>query len=153
MNAIKVALDTNILAYAEGVNGGARKQAALDLLQKLPQEMVALPVQTMGELFNFLVKRAGRSQADARAAILTWRDSFAIVETTSKVMIAATDLAAEHQLGIWDSVILAAAAEAGCRLLLSEDLHNGLTWAGVTVANPFATPQHPLLSAMLQSAP
>jgi predicted nucleic acid-binding protein len=28
---MRVALDTNILAYAEGVNGQARKDAALDL--------------------------------------------------------------------------------------------------------------------------
>ena len=63
-------------------------------------------------------------------------------------MIAATDLAAQHHLGIWDSVILASAADAGCRLLLSEDMQDGFTWNGVTVANPFAPSLHPLLAAM-----
>jgi len=150
MNAMKVAFDTNILAYAEGLNGKTRKQAALDLVQKLPQDLVVLPVQTLGELFSILVKKAGRSPADARAALMTWRDSFAVVETTSKVMFAAADLAAQHRLGIWDAVILAAASEAGCRLLLSEDMQDGFTWAGVTIANPFASERHPLLNAMLQ---
>jgi hypothetical protein len=56
-------------------------------------------------------------------------------------MFAAADLATDHQLGIWDSVILSAAAEAGYRLLLSEDLQEGFTWKGVTVTNPFSTPQ------------
>jgi predicted nucleic acid-binding protein len=65
-------------------------------------------------------------------------------------MIAATDLAAQHQLGIWDSVILAAAADAGCRLLLSEDMQDGFTWNGVTIANPFASSLHPLLAALIQ---
>jgi predicted nucleic acid-binding protein len=153
MNAIRVALDTNILVYAEGLNGDARKQAALDLLEKLPQDLLALPVQTLGELFSVLVKKAGRSPVNARAAILGWQDSFAVVETTSRAMLYAADLAAQHQLGIWNAVILAAASEAGCRLLLSEDMHDGFTWAGVTVVNPFATPQHPLLSAMLQAGP
>jgi predicted nucleic acid-binding protein len=31
---MRVAIDTNILAYAEGVNGGARKKAALATLQR-----------------------------------------------------------------------------------------------------------------------
>jgi predicted nucleic acid-binding protein len=48
---------------------------------------------------------------------------------------------------------LATAADTGCRLLLSEDMQNGFTWNGVTVANPFATIRHPLLDAILQSKP
>ena len=46
-------------------------------------------------------------------------------------------------------MILSAAAQSGCRLLLSEDLQEGFTWAGVTVVNPFASPQHSLLQAIL----
>jgi len=64
-------------------------------------------------------------------------------------MINATDLASDHGLTIWDSVILAASAEAQCRLLLSEDLQDGFTWGGVTVTNPFAPALHPLLAASL----
>jgi len=50
-------------------------------------------------------------------------------------MVAATDLAADRGLSIWDAVVLAASAEAECRLLLSEDLQTGFTWRGVTVVN------------------
>ena len=64
-------------------------------------------------------------------------------------MLAAADLATDHQLGIWDAVILSAASQAGCRLLLSEDLQEGFTWGGVTVVNPFSSPQHALLHALL----
>ena len=42
-------------------------------------------------------------------------------------MVNATDLASDHGLTILDSVVLAAAAEAECRLLLSEDLQEGFT--------------------------
>ena len=66
-------------------------------------------------------------------------------------MIGATDLASQHRLGIWDSVILATAADAGCRLLLSGDMQDGFTWAGVTVANPYASTPYPLLGAILQN--
>lgn len=49
-------------------------------------------------------------------------------------------------------VIVAVAAEAGCRLLISEDLQDGFTWAGLTIVNPFAQPVHPLLQAALRSS-
>jgi predicted nucleic acid-binding protein len=150
---VKVALDTNILVYAEGVNGAAMKRSALELLQKLPEGAVLLPVQTLGELYNLLVRKAGRSRAKARGAILSWRDAFPIIETSEEVMVGAVDLATHHQLRIWDAVVLSAAAEAGCRLLLSEDLQEGFTWKGATIANPFSTPQHELLAALLSSAP
>jgi predicted nucleic acid-binding protein len=61
----------------------------------------------------------------------------------------ATGLSADNQLRIWDAIVLAATAEAGCQLLLTEDLQDGFSWAGVTVVNPFAVPSHKLLSALL----
>lgn len=119
---MRLALDTNILAYAEGVNGAAMKRASLELVEKLPQDTVLLPVQALGELLNVLVRKAGRSPARARRAILTWQDAFPLIETSAEVMLAATDLATDHQLSIWESVIFSATAAAGCCLLLLEDL-------------------------------
>jgi predicted nucleic acid-binding protein len=148
---VKVAVDTNILAYAEGVNGATRQEPAVDLLSRLPEGTTILPVQALGELFNVLVKKARRTRAEARTAILTWQDAFQLVETSPAIMLAAADLATDHQFSIWDSVIVCAAAEAGCRLLLSEDLQEGFTWGGVTVTNPFATTMHPLLASLLKS--
>jgi predicted nucleic acid-binding protein len=55
---VRVALDTNILAYAEGVNGAPMKTAALELVHRLPEGTTLLPVQTLGELFNLLVRKA-----------------------------------------------------------------------------------------------
>jgi predicted nucleic acid-binding protein len=150
---VRVALDTNVLAYAEGVNGVPMKKAALELVQRLPEGTALLPVQVLGELFNLLVHKAKRSPAKARKAILSWRDAFSLIETSAEVMLAAADLATDHQLDIWDSVILSAAAESGCRLLLTEDLQEGFTWKGVTVTNPFAPSKHELLTALLDAEP
>ena len=146
---MNIAIDTNILAYAEGVNGAQRKLAALDLIRRLPEESTLLPVQALGELFFVLVRKAGRSRDAARAAVLNWGDAFPLVETSTFVLMAAMDLAADHQLGLWDALILSAAADAGCRLLLSEDLQDGFTWSGVTVTNPFGPTPHTLLGALL----
>jgi len=149
---VKIALDTNVLAYAEGTNGAAMRNRTLQLLQRLPQDNIVLPVQTLGELFRVLVGKAKRQPARARDAVLSWTDAYLVVETSAAVMIGATELAAGHILSIWDSVVLATAAEAGCRLLLSEDLQEGFTWRGVTVANPFASELHPLLAAVLAAS-
>ena len=146
---MKIALDTKVLAYAEGTNGAAMRDKTLELMERLPAGAVVLPVQTLGELFNVLVRRAKRRPARARAAVLSWRDAYPMVETSATVIVSATDLAADHGLTIWDSVVLAASAEAECRLLLSEDLQDGFTWRGVTVTNPFAARLHPLLAALL----
>jgi predicted nucleic acid-binding protein len=150
---VRVALDTNVLAYAEGINGAERRDVTLELIQKLPQEAIVIPVQVLGELFNVLVRKAGRAREDARAVLLSWRDTFPVVETPSDVLLTAADLSTDHQFGIWDAVILSAASHAGCRLLISEDLQEGFTWAGVTVVNPFTLPRHALLDALFRDGP
>ncbi len=147
---MKVALDTNIL-YAEGTNGVEMRDNAVDLIQRLRARAVVLPVQALGELFNVLVRKPNRPAAAARTAILSWRDAYPLSDTSATVMINASDLAADHKLGIWDAVIIAATAEAGCRLLLSEDLQEGFTWRGVTVTNPFAPTRHALLDALFSA--
>jgi predicted nucleic acid-binding protein len=144
---MKIALDANILAYAEGTHGSALQDQALELIQRLPPADVLLSVQTLGELFNVLVRKAKGRPAGARAAVLSWCDAYSLIDASAAVMVNATDLASGHGLSIWDSVVLAASADAGCRLLLSEDLQEGFTWRGVTVTNPFAPAVHPLLVA------
>ena len=69
--------------------------------------------------------------------MLTWHDASVVVETTTPVLFEAMDVAAIHQYALWDSIMLVAAAQAGCRVLLSEDLHAGFIWRGVEVKRPF----------------
>ena len=146
---MRVALDTDVLVYAEGVNGAGMQQTARELIARLPDTDVLLPVQVLGELFNVLVRKASFARLAARAAVMSWRDSFLPVSISAAVMWEAMDLAADHQLSIWDAIVVSAAAKSGCRLLLSEDLQDGFVWGGVTVVNPFAAQRHPLLEALL----
>jgi predicted nucleic acid-binding protein len=150
MTGMRIALDTNILVYAQGVYGSPMRRRAVDMIRALPADLIVIPAQSLGELFNVLVRKGGYSPQAALNAILNWHTSFAIADTTTAVVASAADIASKHQLSIWDSVILAASASAGCRLLLSEDPQDGFTWTGLTVANPFASRLHPLLAALLQ---
>jgi predicted nucleic acid-binding protein len=147
---INVAIDTNILVYAEDSSAGTRRAAALELLEKIPHETTLIPVYVLGELYRVLVRKGRQPAARARATVFAWGDSFPIIELSSSVMLVAIDLAREHQFEIWDAVILASAADAGCRLLLSEDFQEGFTWSGVTVTNPFSPKRHLLLDELLK---
>ena len=111
--------------------------------------LLLMPAQALGELYNVLTRKAAWTGDRARLAVLAWKDAFPVTPATTSAMIDALDLAADHQLGIWDSFMLSLAAEAGCRILLSEDMQNGFTWRGITVVNPFASQQHPLFAALL----
>jgi predicted nucleic acid-binding protein len=146
---MRLALDTNILVYAEGVNGEPRQQMALELISRLPRESTFVPVQVLAELFRVLVGKAPVSPKAAQARIATWQASFPLIETSQSVLTSAIDLAVQHKLRIWDAIILAAADEAQCRLLLSEDLHDGFNWRGVRVVNPFAVKKNELLKGLL----
>jgi predicted nucleic acid-binding protein len=149
---MRVAFDTNILVYAEGMHGQAAKERARRLVADLPAESGMVPLQVLGELYNVLVRKAGWTAENARRAALSWRNTLQPIGTSPQVMEAALELAAMHQQQIWDSVILAAASEGGCSLLLSEDLQDGFTWRGVTIANPFAPRRHGLLDEILGGA-
>jgi predicted nucleic acid-binding protein len=146
---VRFALDTNVLAYAEGVNGPAMAKIAWELIARLHGSSTFLPAQVVGELFHLLVRKAEFAPKRAQAALMDWQDAFPVIETSQPVILAALDLAVRHRLRIWDSLVLSAAASANCRLLLSEDLHDGFTWSGVTVVNPFAPKPNALLAELL----
>jgi len=68
---VNVALDTNVLACAEGVNGERARVSTLRLLRSLPPDETLIPVQVLGELFAVLVRKAKRSRTAAATAILS----------------------------------------------------------------------------------
>ena len=146
---MRIALDTYVLAYAEGVVDTARRDATMQLLDRLPPESVLLPVQVLGELYRVLTVKAKVSPASARIVVQQWADSFDVADSTWAAFQSAFDLTVDHGLSIWDALILAVTAENRCRLLLTEDLHHGFTWRGVTVINPYCLPSHPLLSPFM----
>ena len=67
--------------------------------------------------------------------------TFAVFETVqvSPLLVQeAVDCSILNQLAFWDSLILAAAASAGCSAVYSEDLNPGQSILGMKVQNPLA---------------
>ena len=149
---MRFAIDTNVLAYAEGIGDGRRCGIALELIQKLPSDAGVLPAQVLGELSRVLTTKAKRPASQARDAVLAWADSFEVADSTWFAFQAALDLTVDHPLQTWDALILAVAAEQHCRILITEDFQDGFTWRGVTVVNPFAREPSKLLTGLLSSS-
>lgn len=105
--------------------------------------------QCLAELYNVLVKKAGKSRIHASERVLVWRTFVDPVPTDESVFDIAFELASEHQLQIYDAIIFAAAVDARCDLLLSEDLQDGFSWRGIAIANPFAANLEPWLARLL----
>jgi predicted nucleic acid-binding protein len=137
------ALDTNILVYAEGVERAPSDRAKISRSQNLVVGLVTIrariiaPAQVLAELHNVLRVRHRMTRAACSAKIGYWTGLFELVPTGPAVLRDALDIAATAHLQIFDAIILAAAAEAGCDLLVSEDFQDGFRWRGVTVTNPF----------------
>jgi len=136
---MRVALDTNVLAYAEGLGDDVRCQLASDLIAKLNPINSLVPVQVLGELSRVLTSKLKKSSADVRELLLSWSDAVVVADTTWTAFQSAMDLTVDHQISMWDALVMSVAAENKCRLLISEDFQNGFTWRGVTVVNPFDT--------------
>jgi predicted nucleic acid-binding protein len=145
-----VAVDSNILSYAEGLGDGGRRDRAAEVTRRLRQTgELHIPAQALGELFRALRRKAGRSPADAFAAVSMWSATSVVEASSVEAFGNAFKLAASHGFDIWDALVLSVAAGAGCDMLLSEDIHHGFLWDGCIVVDPFRDPIHPLLAPLI----
>jgi len=69
------------------------------------------------------------------ALIESWL-RFRVQENTVDVLRNALSTRARWDISYWDAAIVEAARAAGCDTLLSEDLQDGMDFAGVRVQNP-----------------
>ena len=151
---MRVAVDTNVLVYAEGANDAPTRELGAAVMDLVGRHEFVFPVQVAGELFRVLRRKMRMTIAQAHAVVTSWQ-TLCVHQpgSTPETLDAAFRLVAAHGLDIWDALIVNAAADAGCRLLLSEDMADGFVWRGVTIVNPFAPEPHPLLADLLNERP
>lgn len=75
--------------------------------------------------------------ANAAARALAYANTFVLAEPTRTAMHAALAAAGTGRFSYWDAFLLATAAEAGCTICLSEDMHDGARLGPITVRRPF----------------
>jgi predicted nucleic acid-binding protein len=152
----RVALDTNILAYLVGVSRNAADETNIGQVRELVARLAGAasliaPSQTLGELFVVL-RRSGAIAQVARAILLEVEQAFGSSAAESRTFLAAADLVVDHRLQFWDALIVTAAADAGCALLLSEDMQDGFVTRGLTIVDPLRSNLHPRLAGLLEQS-
>jgi predicted nucleic acid-binding protein len=137
------AVDTNIVVYSFDVYSPVKQQRAGALLSTLllrPQESVLL-WQVAAEVLNCLRRwqAAGRmSVADVEAHTHDTLKLFSLVTPSEAVIKCSLNLTTRYSLSHWDSMLVAAAIEAGVTTLYTEDLQAGAVYDGVRIINPLA---------------
>ncbi len=124
--------DSNVLAYA--FLDVEKRGRALEILA----QGGVISAQVLNEFTHVAHKKRRRSWTDIEAALVVIRDWFQdIVPITSATHASAVALARDHGFAFYDALTLAAALEAGCDTLYSEDMQHGRDIAGLTIVNPF----------------
>ena len=131
-------VDTNILVYAADEASPTQRKTRI-ARELLLQRGLHLSVQVLNE---FTVNDRNRKKLNLTAAkeydwIQRWL-LFPIQAMTAESFLDARLFHERYQVSHWDGLILAAAKEARCELLYSEDLQNGQSYDGIEVINPFA---------------
>jgi predicted nucleic acid-binding protein len=125
--------DTNILVYA--FLDVEKRGRALDILS----EGGLISVQVLNEFTNVAHRKRRRAWPEIEAALAVIRDWFEdIVPITAATHASAVSLARDHGFAFYDALIVAAALEAGCDTLMSEDLQDGRAIERLKIVNPFA---------------
>lgn len=126
-------LDTNILiyAFASGDHRSARAEALL-------ADGGVIGVQVLNEFTSVARRKLGWDWPQIEAAIAVIFELLGSVRPlTAEIHSQALKLARGSALSFYDALIVAAAADAGCGVLLTEDLQHGRKFGGVAVQNPF----------------
>lgn len=101
--------------------------------------------QALGEIYHVLT-RSGMPREEALADLSRARVGLDATPTLPATCDGALKLVVGHRFQIRDATGLTAAVEAGARWLLSEDMHDGFVWRGVTILNPFPMPLDAVLA-------
>jgi predicted nucleic acid-binding protein len=131
----EVFFDTNVLIYTLALDD-PRSAIAEELLA--PGGMIS--VQVLNEFVSLARRKLLMSWPEVTEAL----DAFRVLcpsplPITVRSHESALKIAEKHGYGIHDALVIAAALEAGCATLYSEDFQDGQTIDGkLTICNPFA---------------
>lgn len=132
-------VDTNVWVYAVDGADPAKRERALEAIAPAPGRDLVVSTQVLTEFYAVVTRKlAVPVSIEDGEAMVRQLSILPVVAIDSSLVVSAIAGSREWQISIWDALILRAAAVAGCRRLLSEDLADGTTYGSVVVENPFA---------------
>ncbi|GAB6091092.1 PIN domain-containing protein [Spirochaeta dissipatitropha] len=133
----KVFFDTNILVYTVDKKDIEKTHKSRELIKNVTQEHApVISTQVLQEFYNASTSKLGIDKIIVKNLVHNYRN-MEIVTIDLLIIEQAIDISILFQLSFWDSLILAAAEQANCTYIISEDLNNGQRIRGIEIVNPF----------------
>jgi len=132
--SVKAFIDSNVLLYLLAADPEKAQRA-----EAVVAENAVVSVQVLNEVANVLRRKARMDWQEVREAITLIRALCETVPLQLETHDVGCRLAERYGLSVYDGMIVAAALLAGCRVLYSEDMQDGLLIdRRVRIKNPFA---------------
>jgi len=139
MSGDSVFLDTNFLVYANDTSSPEKREKGRTLMRALISDgSGCISTQVLAEFWVTATQKL-KTPLERSIAIhqITLFSAFTVQAVDHATVLAALRLQERYQLSYWDSLIIASASFAQCRILYSEDMQDGAVYDGVTIRNPF----------------
>ncbi len=136
----KYFIDSNIFVYSFDQGQPAKKQRSMELIQQaLESGLGIISTQVIQEFLNVATQKFAVPMAidDAQAYLNLVLNPLCQVYPDLMLYDSCLEIQAETKYSFYDSLIIAAAAQAGCELLYSEDLQDGHDVRGLKIVNPY----------------
>ena len=125
-------LDTNVLIYL--VSGDEPKVARSNALI---ESGGVVSVQVLNEFVSVAARKYRVDWTKIDFILATVKDACKVVPLTIESHERGLALSRRYGFAIYDAMIVAAAELAGCRILYTEDMHDGLVVGKLTLRNPY----------------
>jgi predicted nucleic acid-binding protein len=130
--------DTNVLVYTDDKASPTKRRRALALVAEHRRGgSGVVSMQVLQEYFVAVTRKLNVDVRIARRKVELLAE-FDVFSPNVSDILAAIDLQRLHNFSFWDALIIRAAKQAGCTVLLSEDLQTARELDGLRVVNPFA---------------
>ncbi len=135
--SVRSFFDTNILIYADDKASPAKQRRALDLVAEHRRGRTGVvSLQVLQEYF-VTVTRKLRVDAHVARRKVELLAEFDVATPEVPDILAAIDMHRLHGFSFWDALVVRAAKQAGCSVLLSEDMQDAREIDGLQIVNPF----------------
>ena len=135
---MSVFLDTNVVVYAFDRDDPAKQRIAIEVVEG--SDRLVVSTQVLLESWWVLTRRLAEPLDETQASeVIDQLCTLPVVSTDPQLVQQAIQTGLRFDIAVWDALIIEAARAAGCRRVLSEDLHTGQDFDGVVVENPFVT--------------
>lgn len=129
--------DTNVLVCSRDPDDAAKRALARALIEGAIEEgSFIVSTQVLVEFYATTVRCSLLGPAQALELIRFW-GGLDTVPHTPELVNRGLELHQAHSLSVWDGLVVQAALDAGCDVLLSEDLQHGRRFGSLEVVNPF----------------